>query len=168
VDSIEIPGVRERVDTFVLSDLEQGIPLEAGARFDFVVAADVIEHVADPQLLLTHMSEALGPDGEIIVSTPNFGHWYSRSRVTFGAFDYDRRGILDQTHLRFFMRRGLLRTFRKSGLRVVDLQYTGMPLAILARPDGFVSRVGRRIDQFLVRLRPTVFGYQFVARLRRR
>ena len=40
----------------------------------------------------------------VIASVPNFGHWYPRPRVALGRFDYDRRGILDVGHVRFFTR----------------------------------------------------------------
>lgn len=166
VDSIEIQGVRDRVDDFYLGDLEQGIPLEAGSGFDVVVAADVIEHVRDPARLLRQMAERLAPDGVILVSTPNFGHWYSRGRSATGTFDYDRRGILDQTHLRFFTRKSLHRLFRSSGLDLLEMDYTGLPLDVLSTTDRrpLVS-LARRIDRWLVSLRPTLFGYQFVAKL---
>jgi 2-polyprenyl-3-methyl-5-hydroxy-6-metoxy-1,4-benzoquinol methylase len=165
VDSMEIPGVRDRLDEFFLGDLEQGIPTTVGNGFDVVIAADVIEHVRDPGRLLRQMLEVLSPDGEIIISTPNFGHWYARGRAVTGTFDYDRRGILDQTHLRFFSRNSLRRLFKASGLDVIELEYTGLPFDVLSRDDSWKSRVARRIDRRLVRLRPTLFGYQFVARL---
>lgn len=166
LDSIEIPGVRSRVDDFYLGDLEDGIAEEVGGDYDVVVAADVIEHVRDPERLLRQMAEVLSPTGQIIISTPNFGHWYSRGRVAAGAFDYDRRGILDETHLRFFSRKGLRRTISASGLDILQLEYTGLPFEVLTRDDSWKSRSARRVDRKLVELRPTVFGYQFVARLR--
>ncbi len=169
VDSVEIAGVRGRVDDFVLGDLEDGIPEAAGGDFDVVVAADVIEHVRDPERLLRQMAEVLSPNGQIVISTPNFGHWYSRGRVAFGAFDYDRRGILDETHLRFFSRKSLRRTIGSAGLDLLQLEYTGLPLEVLTRTDSagsWKTRSARAVDRRLVRLRPTVFGYQFVARLR--
>ena len=165
VDSMEIPGVRDRVDDFVLGDLEDGIPAAAGDGYDVVVAADVIEHVRDPGRLLRQMTERLNPDGVLLISTPNFAHWYSRGRAATGTFDYDRRGILDETHLRFFTRKSLLRLFRANGLRVSDLRYTGLPLAVLTRDDTRAVRLAARLDRSLVRLRPTLFGYQFVATL---
>jgi 2-polyprenyl-3-methyl-5-hydroxy-6-metoxy-1,4-benzoquinol methylase len=166
LDGMEIEGVRGRVDQFFLGDLEDGIPTEVGTGFDVVIAADVIEHVRNPAKLLREMAAVLKPDGQLIISTPNFGHWYSRGRVTFGAFDYDRRGILDETHLRFFSRRSLRRVFTSAGLDELEMQYTGLPLDVLTRDDSAKSRFARRVDRFLVSLRPTMFGYQFVARLR--
>jgi glycosyltransferase involved in cell wall biosynthesis len=167
VDSIEIAGVRDRVDDFFLGDLEDGLPEAAGGDFDVVIAADVIEHVRYPERLLRQMAEVLSPTGQIVISTPNFGHWYSRGRVALGAFDYDRRGILDETHLRFFSRKSLRRTIGAAGLDLLQLEYTGLPLEVLTRDDdNWKSRGARSVDRRLVRLRPTVFGYQFVARLR--
>jgi 2-polyprenyl-3-methyl-5-hydroxy-6-metoxy-1,4-benzoquinol methylase/GT2 family glycosyltransferase len=166
VDGAEIDGVQDRVDRFVLGDLEDGIPSEAGTGFDVVVAADVIEHVSRPGVLLHQMTEVVAPDGEILISTPNFAHWYPRARVATGLFGYDRRGILDETHLRFFTRRSLLRLVRASGLEVHELRYTGLPFDVLSQGTGTFSRVARWLDRGLVRLRPTLFGYQFVLRLR--
>ena len=101
------------------------------------------------------------------MSTPNFGHWYPRARVATGTFDYDRRGILDETHLRFFSRRGLLRTFAAARLNVESLDYTGLPLSVFREGDEKrSSRYLSKADRFLVDLRPTFFGYQFVAVLR--
>ncbi|HEX8095801.1 methyltransferase domain-containing protein [Jatrophihabitans sp.] len=165
VDSVEIPGARERLDSFCLGDLEYGIPHSAGTGFDVVVAADVIEHVRDPEKLLRDMAHVLAPGGVIIISTPNFGYWYSRGRAALGTFDYDRRGILDQTHLRFFTRSSLRRLVARSGLDILALDYTGLPLDVLALNDNPISRLAHRLDRALVRLRPTVFGYQFVAKL---
>ncbi len=165
VDNIEIPGVRERLDSFYPGDLEDGVPVAAGKDFDVVVAADVIEHVRNPEKLLREMAQVLAPGGVILISTPNFGHWYPRGRVVAGAFDYDRRGILDQTHLRFFTRKSLRRLFLSSGLDLLALEYTGLPFDVLSRSDTRRTRMMRRLDRALVRLRPTIFGYQFVAEL---
>ncbi len=168
VDGVEIDGVRDRVDVFVAGDLEAGIPAAAGSGFDVVVAADVIEHVSRPAELLRQMAAVLAPDGEIILSTPNFAHWYPRVRVATGTFGYDRRGILDESHLRFFTRRSLLHTVRSAGLEVGDVRYTGLPFEVLSERPRVSSRLARRSDRLLVRLRPTLFGYQFVLRVTRR
>jgi SAM-dependent methyltransferase len=168
VDSLEIDGVRDRVDEFVLGDLEDGVPAAAGKDFDVVIAADVIEHVRDPGLLLRQMAAVLKPGGELIISTPNFGHWYSRGRAATGTFDYDRRGILDQTHLRFFTRASLRRLFSANGLDALELDYTGLPFAVLSEGLNRRSKLAAKVDRGLVRARPTLFGYQFVARLRPR
>jgi 2-polyprenyl-3-methyl-5-hydroxy-6-metoxy-1,4-benzoquinol methylase len=165
VDTVEIEGVRERIDRFVHGDLEAGIPAAAGRDFDYVVAADVIEHVSRPERVLRNIADVLAPQGQALISTPNFGHWYPRVRTGLGMFDYDRRGILDQTHLRFFTRRSFLNLLSRSRFKVEELSYTGLPFDALAAGTGPTSTTARRIDRGLVQARPTLFAYQFVARV---
>ena len=67
------------------------------------------------------------PAGSMITSVPNFGHWYPRARVALGRFDYDRRGILDRGHVRFFTRRSFERLVDRVGLRVRRQEALGLP-----------------------------------------
>jgi 2-polyprenyl-3-methyl-5-hydroxy-6-metoxy-1,4-benzoquinol methylase len=158
----EHKGVRERLSDFYEADLDQGIPDGVGDGFDVVLAADVLEHVRHPEKLLADIREALVPRGTLIASVPNFGHWYARGRVAFGLFDYDQRGVLDEGHVRFFTRRGILRRLRSAGFSVVRYEATGLPLEIFTRSQRLSQRVVAAADRFAVRARPTVFGYQFV------
>ncbi len=165
VDCMEIPGVRERTDHFVQASLEEGIPAEAGDGFDIIVAADVIEHLPRPGQVLRDVRRVLRPGGQVLLSVPNFAHWYPRLRVAAGLFGYDRRGILDETHLRFFTRRTLRRLVRASGFDILEEQATGLPLRAISETDGRRLRLTRAIDRALVRVRPTLFGYQYILRL---
>jgi hypothetical protein len=114
---------------------------------------------------LQEIREILRPGGQVLLSVPNFGHWYPRLRTTFGLFGYDRRGILDDTHLRFFTRRTLRRLVRACGFDILEERATGLPLGVISDADGPTLRTVRRIDGGLVRMRPTFFGYQFILRL---
>ena len=105
VDVEKIDPVTDRLDRFIAADLDQGIPAETGEGYDVVLAADVLEHVRRPESLLRDAAGVLAPGGTVVTSVPNFAHWYPRLRVGIGRFDYDRRGILDADHLRFFTRR---------------------------------------------------------------
>jgi SAM-dependent methyltransferase len=165
VDYMEIPGVRDRTDHFVRASLEDGIPAAAGDGFDVVVAADVIEHLSRPGHALREMCRVLRPGGQVLVSVPNFAHWYPRMRVATGLFGYDRRGILDDTHLRFFTRATLRRLVRASGFDILEEKASGLPLRAISGSDGHRLRIARKSDQALVRARPTLFGYQFILRL---
>ena len=131
VDYLEIEGVRERTDRFFVADLEHGIPAEVGERYDVVIAGDVIEHLSRPGVLLADIRRVLRPGGQLLLSAPNFGHWYPRVRVATGLFGYDRRGILDNTHLRFFTRATLRRTVRAAGFDVLQETATGLPLGAI-------------------------------------
>src|SRR4029079_15958580 len=96
-------GAEDNVDRLVVADLDAGLPAEAVEQgpFDLILAADVLEHLRDPARLLLQLHGGSFADAALISSGPNIGHWYPRLRIALGRFDYDRRGILDATHLRF-------------------------------------------------------------------
>ncbi len=166
VDLVEHPDVRTRTDQFIRADLDAGLPQEAQGAYDVVIAADVVEHVRDSERLMRQMSDCLRPSGRMLTSVPNISHWYSRGRITLGLFNYDQRGILDRTHLRFFTRRSFLQLTKHCHLVPVRAQHTGLPFDVLTPGDGGVLvRILGRIDRLLVRIRPTLFAYQFVYEL---
>jgi glycosyltransferase involved in cell wall biosynthesis len=174
VDAVEVPGVRERTDRFFVADLEAGIPTEVGDGYDAVVAGDIIEHLTRPMTILKDIRDVLRPGGQVLLSVPNFGHWYPRLRVASGLFGYDRRGILDDTHVRFFTRSTLRRSVHAAGFDIVDETATGLPLGAIGASGSRTGRnaalnaalnASRRLDTALVKLRPTLFGYQHVFRL---
>jgi len=172
VDAHASPEVKARVNHFVQGNLDEGIPNEVmeAAPFDVVVAADVLEHVREPERVLSAIHDRLVPDGRLLVSVPNFGHWYPRTRVAAGRFDYDRRGILDADHVRFFTVRSFGRILHRTGWRACRLEVTGLPFDVADRggSGGSAARLKRwlgRIDASGVRHRPTLFGYQLLYEL---
>ncbi len=161
VDMTELPGVAERTSAFLKADLNQGIPPEAGTGFDVVLAADVIEHVVDPVELIKQVRSVVSPEGTAIFCVPNVAHWYPRLRSMLGRFDYDQRGILDATHLRFFTRRSISRLVERNGFTIRRIEPVGLPLDAL-EVDGTKARWLRLVDHFLLAAWPTMFGYQFI------
>jgi SAM-dependent methyltransferase len=132
----------------------------------------VLEHVRRPDLLLGDIGRRLAPGGAVVASVPNFGHWYPRTRVTLGSFDYDRRGILDRDHLRFFTRASFERLIARCGLSVCRREAVGLPLDVLDRGVDTehrgtrARRIIRKLDGCGVWLRPTLFAYQFLYELK--
>jgi glycosyltransferase involved in cell wall biosynthesis len=172
VDLVKHEGVGARLDSFVEVDLNLGLPPDVGGGYDVIVAGDVVEHVIDPAALLGSLRDRLTDGGQILVSIPNFGHWYPRGRVAIGRFDYDRRGPLDHGHVRFFTRRSFERLVTSSGLRILERDVVGVPVDVAERggPAGVVGRGLRRlstVDRAAARSWPTLFGYQLLYRLER-
>jgi glycosyltransferase involved in cell wall biosynthesis len=174
VDIEKFDGIGGRVDRFVEADLDHGIPDEVGGDYDTVLAADVVEHVRDPVQLLRQARDRMRPGGSLITSVPNFAHWYPRIRVALGLFDYDRRGILDAGHVRFFTRASFNRTVRKAGLSVRRSEPVGPPSEIVKRggtsdaPLGRANRMFERLSRLACQVWPTLFAYQFVYELEHR
>jgi 2-polyprenyl-3-methyl-5-hydroxy-6-metoxy-1,4-benzoquinol methylase len=164
VDLVADEKIDERTDRFFEADVEDGLPDDVGGSYDVVIAADVIEHVRNPDELLAELAGRMAPTGMIVASVPNFGHWYPRLRTFAGLFDYDQRGILDRTHVRFFTRRSFRRAVTSTGLVTTAEQYAGLPLDVLGI-DNATGRIVAAMDGLLTRIWPTLFAYQFVVRL---
>jgi 2-polyprenyl-3-methyl-5-hydroxy-6-metoxy-1,4-benzoquinol methylase len=61
--------------------------IDLGERFEVVLIGDVIEHVANPEALLSFAKRHLVPGGRIFVSTPNpFSILWFRQVATHGSF----------------------------------------------------------------------------------
>ena len=80
-------------------------------RYDFIVLADVLEHLANPEPLLEQVKALLSSGGRIVISTPNIAFASVRLALLDGRFDYVDSGILERTHLRFFTLKTLQRLF---------------------------------------------------------
>jgi 2-polyprenyl-3-methyl-5-hydroxy-6-metoxy-1,4-benzoquinol methylase len=154
---------RPHYTAMAMSSLEEATDAFLSGH-DAVVCADVIEHLARPEDALRRLL-SLQPEGCIfIISVPNVANVWVRLHLLFGRFDYTDRGILDQTHLRFFTRRTFLALLEAVGLQVTDIDVTPIPLN-LVHPWFRQAAAGRFLHMCLARLtkrRPTLLGYQFI------
>ena len=169
---IEIaPKITDQI-TFFQCDLENGLPNDLAEKFEVILCADILEHLRKPDILLFKLLPRLSDNGMILVSVPNFGHWYPRIRTFIGRFDYDARGILDQTHLRFFTRNSFTKMATKAGYKVKRISVTGTPFEVMLREAPqrrfswtFLISTLSNIDRVFGKIRPTLFGYQFIFEL---
>ena len=147
----------------VEADLDGGLPALEGP-FDFVLCADVLEHLKHPLDLLRAARGVLAPGGTLLASLPNSGQIYFRLNVLAGRFPEQDRGLFDRTHLHFYMWRNWRALFRQAGLTIRTRRVTAVPvsLAIPALEGKFAARLLERISYDLARLWKTMFAYQFV------
>jgi 2-polyprenyl-3-methyl-5-hydroxy-6-metoxy-1,4-benzoquinol methylase len=71
-------------------------------RYDYIILADVIEHIPDPSTFLTDILHYLPDTTNLIISLPNIAFGGVRLALLNGSFDYVDSGLLERTHLRFF------------------------------------------------------------------
>ncbi len=88
----------------------------AGEKFDVVMCADVLEHLRDPRPLLTLLPQFLNDTGCVLMSLPNATHLSVVASLMAGRFPYQSKGLLDNTHLRFFGREDIDALLRECGL----------------------------------------------------
>jgi SAM-dependent methyltransferase len=145
------------------ADLEEGLPAHLG-RFDFVLCADVLEHLRRPEVLLREIRGVLAPGGCLIASLPNSGHLYFRGNVLLGRFPQHDRGLFDRTHLHFYTWRGWVDLFAAAGFVMERVRCSGVPVgeALPARKDHWLVRAAERLSFESARLWKTACAYQFV------
>lgn len=110
------------------------------ARFDVLLFGDVLEHMVDPADALRRALPHLREGGRVVVSVPNIAHGSIRAMLLEGRFDYDERGILDHTHLRFFTRESIARLCTETGLAIEHLFEVGLGVAEIDREYGMRLR----------------------------
>ena len=76
--------------------------IDGKMKFDYIIFADVLEHVTDPEDLLMFFVDFLKPEGKILISLPNVAHFDIVKGLIDGKFNYNHIGILDNTHYRFY------------------------------------------------------------------
>lgn len=91
-------------------------------KYEVVVAADVIEHLKEPEKILDKIRKWLKKDGKLIISLPNVASWQIRKELFFnGNFDYTDEGILDKTHLRFFTYKTSCELLKSKGFKIINI-----------------------------------------------
>ncbi|PYQ61086.1 MAG: hypothetical protein DMF58_06020 [Acidobacteria bacterium] len=124
---------RTRIGEVIEADLQQ---FSTERKFDTIIFADVLEHLAWPIGVLRQYKAMLKGGGSVIISLPNVGLWSVRLGLLFGRFHYDETGVLDRTHLRFFTRSSAIEMMRAAGFEPVRRTYNpglARPLVPLAK-----------------------------------
>lgn len=137
-------GVLDEVHVF---DIEGEWPSAlADGSFDVVVLGEVLEHVFDPVSVLRQARRVLGPRGRVVITTPNFLVWVARLQVLFGRFRYQKYGIFDFGHIRFFTYPYLKEVLKESGFELKAQDHVHYPA---------------RLERY-VRTWPNLFALNFV------
>ncbi len=109
-NSEAIKVASSRIDEGYTIDLENENALPnflQNKEFDTIICADVLEHIRFPWKVVEQLYNHLSINGKIIISLPNFGFWESFFHLLNQKLPMRGRGIYDDTHLRFFMRKNL-------------------------------------------------------------
>jgi hypothetical protein len=120
-----------RIDRAIHADLNDFDFARAGfpqGSIDTVFAIDVLEHLVNPWRLLERLKPWLSADAQVLACIPNMRNITIAAQLLLnGRFDYDERGLLDITHLRFFTLQGADRLFAETGYLVQERQSILLP-----------------------------------------
>jgi len=91
--------------------------------YDYIVLADVIEHIADPYEFLKKLVSFISFKTKIIISIPNISFGAVRLAILNGNFDYSDSGLIEKTHLRFFTLKTILTLLSKCKINIEKIIY---------------------------------------------
>lgn len=119
--------LQEHADVAIIGDIDHLIS-QVASKFDLILLLDVLEHVPDPTRTLQAITRNLLMDGgRVIVSVPNIAHLSVTLPLLFQRrFEYADSGILDRTHLKFFVEGTAVKLLNDSNLIVKDGLITGL------------------------------------------
>ena len=89
-------------------------------RYDYILFADVLEHLVNPMTVLKSASELLKPEGQIIITIPNICHNDIMIRMFYDLFTYTNMGLLDCTHVHFWGLRDFVMQCDQIGLHAKE------------------------------------------------
>jgi 2-polyprenyl-3-methyl-5-hydroxy-6-metoxy-1,4-benzoquinol methylase len=111
--------LKRNSDVVLIGAIEECLSELEGATFDLIVMLDVLEHLHDSTATLKKICMLLEPEGHVIVSVPNVAHLSVSIPLLFRRdFTYRDAGILDRTHLRFFVEDTAVKLLNDSNLIV--------------------------------------------------
>ena len=134
-------------------------------RYDFIVCADVLEHLREPDKALRACSDLLAEHGSVLISVPNAAYSGLVAELLEGDFAYRDEGLLDRTHLRFFTRRSLQKFLEAQGWTVRATERIDLPLA-QSEFRGSFDKLPPAVARYLLAL-PDAGTYQLVVEAQR-
>lgn len=120
----EVAAVGGRILDIVQGDIENSAFPFDGIQFDYIIFADVLEHLHEPERIVREMAERLKKGGAFICSIPNIMNLSVLYPLLQGKFEYEEAGILDRTHLKFFTLDSIGRLFAQCGFHMEKLLYS--------------------------------------------
>lgn len=164
IDLVPPQDITGRLDRYYQWDINNLETLQLEREFDYIILADVVEHLVNGKEVLMRVRRYLRPDGRLIVSTGNVAVWFYRLSLFLGRFQYGPRGILDETHVKLYTVHTFRHLVTNCGYKIVKEGFTPIPFELV-----FSSRGRSRLLEVFTGLYhsctcfwPNLFAYQCI------
>ncbi len=162
VDSVAVKLAKKYYKCVIQSDLNlfntDKLPKK---YFDYIILLDVIEHLINPTNLLSKITKLLNKSGQLIISTPNILHISIRYKFISGKFNYEKYGILDETHVHFYTIESIVSLVSDLGYKVIKV-IPSVDLGQVPIFGRFFKRIPLWIQSKIVILAPNLLATQFI------
>jgi 2-polyprenyl-3-methyl-5-hydroxy-6-metoxy-1,4-benzoquinol methylase len=114
---------RRHYRRLVIADLDRSglASLAPAGAYDYVVCADVLEHLREPLEVLRAARGLLREGGHLLISIPNVAYAPLLAELLGGQLRYRPVGLLDESHLHFVTRASLEQMVEAGGFALADL-----------------------------------------------
>lgn len=111
---VKIPKSVRKALNYSIDD--QNIQKFLERDYDFIIMADVLEHLVDPEKSLRILYKIAQNKTKLVISLPNIACWAMRKQLFLrGDFEYQSSGLLDKTHLHFYTPKSLPKILSENG-----------------------------------------------------
>ena len=128
VFGVELDGNATKLAAHFCKAIQANIEDEAlpynEEEFDYVILADVLEHLHNPQKSLEYIRKFIKPGGAVLASIPNVQHISVVKELLRGYFTYTPVGLLDHTHIHLFTWNEIARMFDACKFKIEVIGYT--------------------------------------------
>jgi 2-polyprenyl-3-methyl-5-hydroxy-6-metoxy-1,4-benzoquinol methylase len=122
-DAASIEKASALLHKAICGDVHQLLDDLPDQYFDSIYFNDVLEHLIDPYSLIDVIKPKLSLQGVVVASIPNLRHFRVLGRLLFDRdFRYEKKGVMDETHMRFFTLKSVERMFVQAGYQVQTIQ----------------------------------------------
>lgn len=110
-----VERARFHLDNFINEPFSDQAELPS-QYFDVVTFNDSLEHFTDTSLALQTARKLVAPGGCLVLSIPNVRYIENVLHLMMEQdWQYEKQGIRDSTHLRFFTKKSMVRTLQHEG-----------------------------------------------------
>jgi 2-polyprenyl-3-methyl-5-hydroxy-6-metoxy-1,4-benzoquinol methylase len=100
----------------------------AHRQFETILVCDVLEHLLQPERVLQLLTKHAAPNSRLLISVPNIAYAGILASLRAGQFNYQDKGQLDRTHLRFFTRQSIQSMLIASGWIPIAFESNRVPI----------------------------------------
>jgi len=118
-----INHIKKKIPTanFYNIKVDEKLPFNDNS-FDFILAADVMEHIYDTELIFSELKRVLKPKGKILISVPYHG---MIKNILASLVAFDSYFDPTQAHIRFYTKGNLFKRMKNVGLKIIKHGYYG-------------------------------------------
>lgn len=162
IDEVAANEALKYGEDLVVGDIEsyEWLDRYRGFQFDYLIFADVLEHLHNPQEALIKSKLLLKEDGSVLLSVPNFAHNAILINLMNHDFQYNPTGLLDNTHIHMFTKNSLEEMMAKTGFYPIKRMATYADTEQIEIPASLAGVCG--IEAEFWKNRPYGEIYQYV------